>query len=154
MALVASETVKMPSSLSYILLADCPITVVIMVWCAGGVRQLPQLIASIAKMLEFGSNWRAAACLQGATRVHSSHYRLLRSSSQHFRLSHGINYDLGNRINLHSSKALPSSRTYSVCMSVAIQLHYASLHGSAHLSTPLTCVCDIFFLHWRLWILI
>lgn len=136
------------------LLADCTITLLIMVSVCWESPAAANLIVSVATMLESGSNWRAVARLQGAIRLYSSHNRLLRGSSQHFRLSHAISYDSGARVNSHSSKALPSSSIYSICMSVAIQLHHDSLHGSAHLSTPLTCVCDIFSLHWRLWILI
>ena len=136
------------------LLADCPVTIVIMVFVCWGSAAVAKLIASIAKILEYGANSRAAACLQRTTRVYPSHYRLLRGSSQHFWLSHGRSYDSCTRVNLHSSKALPSSSIYSVYMSVAIRLHHASLHGSPHLPTPLACVCDIFSLYWRLWTLI
>lgn len=131
------------------LLADCTTTLVMTESLA-----VAKVIASTAKMLESGSNWQAAARFQGATREYKSYNRLLRGSSQQFRLSHGRSYDMSTEVNLHSSKALPSSSIYSLCISVAIQLHQASILGSAHLSAPLTCVCDIFSLHWRLRILI
>ena len=58
MALVASETVKMPSSLSYMFVRRLHHYPLMMVAVCRESLAVAKLIASVAKMLESGSNWR------------------------------------------------------------------------------------------------